>query len=124
MRWPRPTGSTAYFLNKWVKFLDTPAAKALPALKDWFALKTDAVGRGGRRQPPRFFQKAVAEGEQERRLVHKAVVTDQAAPFFIAPADAEKFVAEDDKPKLAEIASRTGEAKEGEPTGPTHCSRD
>jgi hypothetical protein len=109
-------GLNSYFLNKWVKFLDTPAAKALPAMKDWFALKSMATDEDVK-AAAEVLQKAVAEGSKNQ-AVHKAVVTDQAAPLFIAPADAEKFVVEDDKPKLTELRAELEKRKKASPPAP------
>jgi hypothetical protein len=109
-------GLNSYFLNKWVKFLETPAAKALPAMKDWFALKPMATDEEVK-AAAEVLQKAVAEGSKNQ-VVHKAVVTDQAAPFFIAPADAEKFVAEDDKPKLTDLRTELEKRKKASPPAP------
>ncbi|HEV3438724.1 MAG TPA: PSD1 and planctomycete cytochrome C domain-containing protein, partial [Gemmata sp.] len=109
-------GLNSYFFNKWVKFLDTPAAKALPALKDWFALKPMATDEE-MKTAAEVLQKAVAEGAKNQ-AIHKACVTDQAAPLFIAPADAEKFVTEDDKPKLTELRAELEKRKKASPPAP------
>src|ERR1700722_75434 len=109
-------GLNSYFLNKWVKFQDSSAAKALPAMKDWFALKPMATDEE-LKAATEVLQKAVAEGTKNQ-AVHKAVVTDKDAPFFIAPADAEKFVAEEDKPKLTELRTELEKRKKASPPAP------
>jgi cytochrome c553 len=109
-------GLNPYFLNKWVKFLDSPAAKALPELKEWFALKPMASEEEVK-AASEVFQKAVDQGGKNQAL-NKAIVTEQSAPFFIAPADAEKFLAEDDKPKLAELRAELEKRKKSSPPAP------
>jgi hypothetical protein len=109
-------GLNPYFLNKWVKFLDTPAAKGMPVLKDWFALKSMANEQEVK-AAAEALQKAVAEGAKNQ-AVHKAVVTDKAAPFFIAETDADKFVAEADKSKLTELRTELENRKKASPPAP------
>jgi hypothetical protein len=109
-------GLNSYFLNKWAKFLDTPAAKALPALKEWFALKPMATDEEVQ-TAAESLQKAVAEGAKNQ-AINKAVVTNEAAPLFIAPADGEKFIAEDDKPKLIELRAELEKRKKASPPAP------
>ena len=109
-------GLNLYFLNKWVKFIDSPAAKELPSLKEWLALKPMAA-EVEVKTAAELLQKAVAEGNKNQ-AVHKAVVTDQNAPLFIAPADAEKFVTEEDKPKLTELRAELEKRKKASPPAP------
>jgi hypothetical protein len=105
-----------YFLKKWVSFLDTPAARSLPALSDWYALKADA-GNEPREAAASKLQKAVDEGGKNQ-AAQKAIVGDQTAPFFIAPNDNEKFVPDADRPKLAELRAELESRKKASPPAP------
>jgi hypothetical protein len=109
-------GLNSYFLNRWVKFLDTPAAKALPAMKEWFALKPMATETEVK-AAAEMLQKAVSEGNKNQ-AVRKAVLTDQSAPLFVSPDDAEKFVAEGDRPKVAELRTELDKRKKASPPAP------
>ncbi len=110
-------GVSTYFVNKWVKFLDSPAAKSLPEFKDWFSLKPDA-DVAEVKAAAEVMQKAVMQGGKNAP-VQKVVVTDQNAPFFLTPADAEKFFTTDeDKPKLTELRGEFEKRKKETPPAP------
>ncbi|MCE9564250.1 MAG: DUF1553 domain-containing protein [Planctomycetes bacterium] len=110
-------GISPYFVNKWVKFLDAPAARNLPEFKDWFSLKADAEDADVKAAAD-VVQKAVAMGNKNASM-HKAVVTDQNAPFFLPPADTEKFFFTDaDKPKLTELRAELEKRKKETPPAP------
>ncbi|MBA4186994.1 MAG: hypothetical protein C0467_03150 [Planctomycetaceae bacterium] len=110
-------GISPYFVNRWVKFLDTPAAKNLPEFKDWFSLKPDAEETAVK-AAAEVMQKAVMQGAKNSP-VQKVVVNDKDAPFFLPPADAEKFFVTDaDKPKLTELRAEFDKRKKETPPAP------
>jgi mono/diheme cytochrome c family protein len=110
-------GVSPYFVNKWVKFLDTAAAKNLPEFKDWFSLKPDA-DMTEVKAAAEVMQKAVMQGGKNAPVL-KVVVNDQSAPFFLPPADAEKFFLTDaDKPKLTELRGELDRRKKETPPAP------
>ncbi|WP_439626311.1 DUF1553 domain-containing protein [Gemmata sp.] len=110
-------GVSPYFVNRWVKFLDTPAAKNLPEFKDWFSLKPDADATEVK-AAAEVMQKAVMQGGKNAP-VQKVVVNDKDAPFFLPPADAEKFFLTDaDKPKLTELRGELDKRKKETPPAP------
>jgi len=107
----------AYFLKRWVKFLDTPAAKNLPEFKEWFSLKSDAE-IAEVKAAAEVMQKAVMQGGKNGP-VQKVVVNDKEAPFFLAPTEVEKFFLTDaDKPKLTELRAEFEKRKKETPPAP------
>jgi cytochrome c553 len=109
-------GVNLYFLSKWVKFLDSNTARGLPEFKEWFALKPDAADSDVK-AAAEVVLKALTAGKNQP--LQKAVVNDQAAPFFLNPADTEKnFLADADKPKLAELRAELDRRKKESPPAP------
>jgi Protein of unknown function (DUF1553)/Protein of unknown function (DUF1549)/Planctomycete cytochrome C len=126
-------GLNCYFLDRWVKFLDPSNAGKAPAqFKDWFGLKSDATTKDVQSMAEAIQSKLIAVelpntlpmkgskgGNKNADPLTKAMFLDANAPLFVSPADAEKlFLAEDAKPKLAEMRTEVEKQKKASPPAP------
>ncbi|MBN9522067.1 PSD1 domain-containing protein [bacterium] len=125
-------GLEAYFLDRWVKFIDPANANKAPAAtKDWFALKADASADAVKAAatgiqtklaaieiPDPLPPKAKAKAKNADPLA-KAMFLEPTAPLFVAPADAEKhFFPAADRPELADMRKELEARKKASPPAP------
>ncbi len=125
-------GLEAYFLDRWVKFIDPMnATKAPGATKDWFALKADAPADAVKAAatgiqtklaaieiPDPLPPKTKTKAKNADPLV-KVMFLEPTAPLFVAPADAEKhFLPAADRPKLADMRKELEARKKASPPAP------
>jgi hypothetical protein len=130
-------GLKAYFLDRWVKYLDPKnAAKAPPAFKDWLALKpqaaagdVEAVAAAIQARlvalelpAPATAAKARNGDKKDIDPLAKAMFLDNNSPFAIAAAEVEsQFLPADAKPKLDELRAEAKTCSAASPPPPLTC---
>ena len=114
-------GLDPFFLARWAKFLESSAAKKLPALTGWLTLPTDADAAkvATAAEAVQTAVAAATAGPEKKKgepaALLKAMQAD-AGPLAVPPGDAEKrFLSDADKARLAAMRADLDRLRKASP---------